>query len=99
MRLGVVVLIVLFAALGAMFGALNADRVAFDVYFTDFQLPKGAAVLAALLIGWIAGGFVIWLLRVLRLQRELRAARRQLRDLRAQLALANAGDGKTAVGA
>lgn len=98
MRLGVVALILLFAALGAVFGALNADRVAFDVYFTDFQLPKGAAVLAALLLGWIAGGVVIWLLRVLRLQRELRAARRQLRDLRQQLVLANARDGTTADG-
>lgn len=99
MRLGVVLLILLFAAFGAVFGALNADRVAFDVYFTGFQLPKGAAVLAALLIGWLAGGFVIWLMRVLRLQRELRAARREVRDLRTQLALANAGDGKTADGA
>ena len=84
MRLGVVVLILLFAAFGAVFGALNADRVAFDVYFADFELPKGAAVLAALLIGWIAGGLVVWLLHVLRLKRELRVARRQLRDLRVQ---------------
>ena len=95
MRLGVVVLILLFAMFGAVFGALNADRVAFDVYFTDFELPKGAAVLAALLIGWIAGGLVVWLLRVLRLKRELRASRRQLRDLRSQLdASSGLADGK-----
>ncbi len=84
MRLGVVVLILLFAAFGAAFGALNADRVAFDFYFAAFELPKGAAVLAALLVGWIAGGLVVWLLRVLRLKRELSSVRRQLRELRSR---------------
>ena len=84
MRLGVVVLILIFAVLGAVFGALNADRVALDVYFASLEVPKGAALLAALLIGWIAGGLVVWLLRVLGLKHELRVARRQLRELRAQ---------------
>ena len=83
MRLGVVVLVLIFAVLGAVFGALNSDRVPFDVYFTDFEVPKGAALLAALLLGWIAGGLVVWLLHVLGLKHELRVTRRQLRDLRA----------------
>ncbi len=86
MRLGVVVLVLVFAAFGAAFGALNADPVAFDVYFSRFELPRGAAVLVALMAGWIAGGLVVWMLRVPRLQRDLRSLRRQLRDARAELA-------------
>lgn len=98
MRLGLVVLILVFAAFGAVFGALNADRVAFDFYFVTFQLPKGAAMIAALALGWLAGGLVIWLLRVPRLKRELRSARRQLRDTRAEVP-ADPRDGKPADGA
>ena len=84
MRLGAVVLVLVFAAVGAMFGALNAAHVDYDFYFFTFGLPKGAAVLVALMAGWIAGGLVVWTLRVPRLRRELAAARRQLRDLRAE---------------
>lgn len=86
MRLGIVVLILVFAAFGAVFGALNADRVAFDFYFASLHLPKGAALIAALAFGWMAGGLVIWTLRVPRLKRELRSARRQLRESRAEVA-------------
>jgi len=93
MRLGVVVLILLFAAFGATFGALNAERVVFDIYFTKFGLPKGAALIAALLVGWALGGLVVWSLRVLRLKHEVRVARRALAELRAQIAAApGAGD-------
>ncbi|HNR91237.1 MAG TPA: LapA family protein [Dokdonella sp.] len=93
MRLGAVVLVLLFAVFGAVFGALNAERVAFDLYFFAFELPKGAVVLVALLVGWIAGGLVVWALRVPRLRRELAASRRQLRELRATLAREEGGDG------
>ncbi|MBN8480246.1 MAG: LapA family protein [Xanthomonadales bacterium] len=97
MRLGAVVLVLVFAAFGAVFGALNADPVAFDLYFARFEMPRGAAVLVALMAGWIAGGLVVWALRVPRLQRELRNVRRQLRDARAGLAAGD--DGKPSAGA
>lgn len=93
MRLGAVVLVLLFAAFGAVFGALNAERVAYDLYFFAFELPKGAVVLVALMAGWIAGGLVVWTLRVPRLRRELAASRRQLRELRAAAALDEGADG------
>ncbi len=93
MRLGVVVLILLAIVFGATFGALNSDRIAFDLYFADFELPKGAALLTALLVGWVSGGLAVWLLRVSRLRRELRAARRTAHELRAQLANLSATDG------
>ena len=82
MRLGAVLLVLVFAAFGAVFGALNAEPVAYDFHFFAFELPKGAAVLVALMAGWVAGG-LSWTLRVPRLRRELAVSRRQLRDLRA----------------
>ncbi|HMM67886.1 MAG TPA: lipopolysaccharide assembly protein LapA domain-containing protein [Dokdonella sp.] len=85
MRLGVVVLILLSIVFGATFGALNSERIAFDLYVTEFLVPKGAALLAALLLGWVLGGLVVWLLHVRRLRRELRASNRLLRESRAEL--------------
>lgn len=86
MRLGVVVLIVLSIVFGASFGALNSERIAFDLYFTELSFPKGAALLAFLLSGWICGGVLVWLVRVRGLRRELRRCQRQLRDARAERA-------------
>ena len=82
MRLGVVMLMLLAVVFGATFGALNSDRVAFDLYFHELLLPKGAALLAALVLGWVSGGLLVWLVRVRRLRRELRSTKRMLRDLR-----------------
>ena len=82
MRLGVVVLILLAVVFGATFGALNSERIVLDLYLTEVSSPKGAALLAFLLLGWIIGGLLIWLVRVRPLRRELRAVRRSLSDLR-----------------
>lgn len=84
MRFGVVVLIVLSIVFGASFGALNSERIAFDLYFIEFSFPKGAALLAFLLFGWICGGVLVWLVRVRGLRRELRQCQRQLREARAE---------------
>jgi len=80
MRLILIVLTLLVIAIGALFGALNAGRIALDFYFFQTEVPTGAALLAALLLGWLLGGLVAWLGQVPRLRRDLRAARRQLRD-------------------
>lgn len=84
MRLSVVVLALASIVLGAMFGALNAERVEFDFYLIQLALPKGAVLLAVLLLGWLLGGLVVWIAQVGRLRRELRIARRELRQLRAR---------------
>lgn len=78
MRLGVVVLILLAVVMGATFGALNADRILLDFWLIDFSIPKGAALLAALLLGWVLGGLLVWTLRVRSLRREMRVLRRSL---------------------
>jgi lipopolysaccharide assembly protein A len=93
MRLGMVVLILLSIVFGATFGALNSERIAFDLYFTVLSFPKGAALLAFLLLGWILGGLLVWFVRVRHLRRELRKTLRQLRALRAESAGHSDSDG------
>jgi uncharacterized integral membrane protein len=88
MRLILIVLILLVIAAGAAFGALNAARVPIDFYFFQASLPAGAALLAALLAGWLLGGLVAWVGEVPRLRRELRAARRTLHAAQADGAAA-----------
>ena len=71
-------LIVLFALGGLLFGALNGETLGIDFYLFSLVLPKGAALLGAVLLGWLLGGIVVYFGLVLRLRRQLRAARRQL---------------------
>jgi lipopolysaccharide assembly protein A len=77
MRLLVILILVIFIAAGVVLGALNADLVSYDLAFVQVRLPKGAALLGALVIGWLLGGLTAWL-GVSTQQRRLR--RRQLRS-------------------
>jgi uncharacterized integral membrane protein len=78
MRLGLILLLLLFAVAGAVFGALNGEHVAFDFYFASVQWPKGAALLVALTLGWLCGGLLVYGALVLRLRRRVRALTREL---------------------
>ena len=79
MRFGLILLLLLFAAFGAAFGALNSEGINFDFYFATLHLPKGAAMLCALLIGWLAGGLLVYFGLVLRLRRRLNRMSRDAR--------------------
>jgi lipopolysaccharide assembly protein A len=61
MRLLAIIILLIFIAAGVMLGALNADMVGYDFSFVRVQLPKGAALLGALVIGWLLGGLTAWL--------------------------------------
>lgn len=78
MRLILLLAIVLFAVAGALFGALNPQVVTLDLYFGQYQVPLGSALLAAVVCGWLLGGIVMWLARVPALRRQLRNSRQQL---------------------
>jgi len=78
MRFGIILLVLLFAGAGALFGAMNSERIVFDFYFAAVPLPKGAALLAALLLGWFVGGLAVYLGLVLRLRRRVRTLAREL---------------------
>lgn len=79
MRFGLILLVLLFALLGAVFGALNSQSVELDFYFGSVALAKGGVLLAALLLGWILGGSLVFLSLVVPLRRRLRRAQRELR--------------------
>jgi putative membrane protein len=74
MRLIVMLLLLLFVAGGVILGALNADLVGYDLAFARVQVPKGAALLTVLAIGWILGGLTAWLGMTTRHRRERRRA-------------------------
>jgi putative membrane protein len=61
MRLIVMLILLLFIATGIVLGALNADLVSYDLAFVQLKLPKGAALLLALVVGWLLGGLTAWL--------------------------------------
>jgi Protein of unknown function (DUF1049). len=61
MRVLVTIFFILFILAGVVLGALNADLVTYDLAFVQVQLPKGAALLGALVIGWMLGGLAAWL--------------------------------------
>ena len=79
MRFGLILLILLFAVAGAVFGALNSQTVDLDFYFGNVALAKGGALLFALLAGWLLGGLLVYLSLVVPLRRRLRRQARQLR--------------------
>jgi uncharacterized integral membrane protein len=82
MRFALILAVLVFAALGAVFGALNAESIGFDFYFGSIHVPKGAAFLCALLLGWLSGGLIVYLGLVLRLRRRVRALTRELKPRR-----------------
>ena len=76
MRLALVIAIILFVVFGAVFGALNAERITLDLYFWQPSVPKGALILSAVVVAWLAPRP--------RIHRELRETRKQLREARAE---------------
>jgi len=89
MRLGLIVLTLLFAASGAVFGALNSEGIDLDFYFGVLHLGKGVALLCALVLGWLLGGVVVYLGLVPGLRRRVRALTRELKQRPEQSAGAN----------
>lgn len=90
MRLLIVLIVLLFAVLGVLFGALNADWVVYDLLFAHVRVPKGAALLAMLVLGWILGGLLVWLGVVQPLRYRLRRVQRQ-QDRRTQAVAESSG--------
>jgi putative membrane protein len=76
MRLLAILILVIFIAAGVVLGALNADLVGYDLAFAQVQLPKGAALLGAVVMGWLLGGLTAW---VGVSSRQRRLHRQQLR--------------------
>ncbi len=65
------------AALGLIFGTLNADPVTVDLLWVQLRWPLGLVLLLALATGLALGVLMSWLTRVLPLRARLRAAERK----------------------
>jgi len=78
MRLLATIVLVIFIAAGVVLGALNADLVGYDLAFVQMQIPKGAALLGALVIGWLLGGLTAWLGVSMRQRRRQAGADKKL---------------------
>jgi len=78
MRLIVILLLLLFIAGGVVLGALNADLVGYDLAFAHVQVPKGAALLLMLAVGWVLGGLTAWLGVTTHHRRERRRTAKEL---------------------
>ena len=81
MRFVFLLLALVFVAFGALFGAMNSESVPLDFYFAQTQFPKGAALLLALLLGWLLGGLLVYFSVVPSLRRRVRAQTRELKSL------------------
>ena len=93
MRFGLILLVLLAAATGAVFGALNSQAIDLDFYFGSVTLAKGGVLLGALLLGWLLGGLLVYLSLVMPLRRRVRrlvreAAQRERADEAARIAAA-----------
>lgn len=76
MRLIALLILALSVVAGVVVGALNADPVSYDLAFFQLTLPKGAGLLAAMVVGWVLGGLTAWLGMSLRHRRVLRRERK-----------------------
>jgi uncharacterized integral membrane protein len=76
MRLLALIILCLFVAVGVLVGALNAQWVDYDLAFVQWRVPKGAALLGALVIGWALGGLTAWLGTTTAARRRARQASR-----------------------
>ena len=88
MRFGLILLVLVFAGAGAVFGALNSQPVTLDFYFGSVEVAKGGMLLGALLLGWLLGGLLVWTSLVIPLRSRLRRVTRQHRQLQADNAVA-----------
>jgi uncharacterized integral membrane protein len=84
MRLLAIIIFVIFIAIGVVLGALNADLVGYDLAFVQVRLPKGAALLGAVVIGWLLGGLTAWLGVSTRQRRQVRQQQRADKKLPAK---------------
>lgn len=84
MRLLAIIIFVIFIAIGVVLGALNADLVGYDLAFVQVRLPKGAALLGAVVIGWLLGGLTAWLGVSARQRRQVRQQQRADKKLPAK---------------
>lgn len=72
----------LMASVAAMFSLFNRDSVKLDLIFSQFDLPLGVLVIAAVFVGAALAGMVLFSTLILAQNLKLRALRRELDRLK-----------------
>jgi len=79
-------LTLIMATIAAAFSLANRDAVRLDLIVSQFELPLGVLVIAAVFVGATIAGLILFGTVVLAQNLKLRALRRELDKLKSQLA-------------
>ena len=77
-KLGFILMAIAAIVIGLLVGTLNADLVQLDLFWVQFELPLGLAILTGFSIGVVLGLGAVYIARVLPLRHQLRKARAAL---------------------
>ncbi|MCF6264566.1 MAG: LapA family protein [Xanthomonadales bacterium] len=82
-RLSLYTLALLALVIGLLIGALNASSVNIDLFWQQLELPLGAALVIAFVLGILLGLFALYVFRVLPQAMQLRRLQKTVRTLKA----------------
>ncbi|MCF6226526.1 MAG: LapA family protein [Xanthomonadales bacterium] len=82
-RLSLYILALLALVLGLLIGTLNASSVNIDLFWQQLELPLGAALVMAFVLGILLGLFALYVFRVLPQAIQLRGLQKTVRKLEA----------------
>jgi len=77
-KAGFILLAIAAVAVGLIVGTLNSATVELDLLWVQFEIPLGLAILLGFSLGLVSGLILIYLVRVLPLNLQLRKARSTL---------------------
>ncbi len=80
-KAGFILLAIAAVVIGLIVGTLNSATVELDLLWVQFAIPLGLAILLGFSLGLVAGLILIYLVRVLPLNLQLRKARTALARL------------------
>lgn len=80
-RISLYILAILALLLGMVIGTLNSDSASIDLFWTQLELPLGATLVIAFVLGVLLGLFALYVFRVLPMAMLLRRTQKKLRQL------------------
>ncbi|MBE9548961.1 MAG: LapA family protein [Proteobacteria bacterium] len=82
-RISLYILAILALVVGLLIGTLNSDSVSIDLFWRQLELPLGASLVIAFVLGVLLGLFALYVFRVLPMGIALGRTQKKLRKLEA----------------
>jgi len=82
-RFSIYILALLALVLGLLIGTLNSSSVSIDLFWQQLELPLGAALVIAFVLGILLGLFALYVFRILPQAMQLRRLQKKVRTLEA----------------